>query len=74
MRETLTCEESLSECVEEDTILFIDEIHEFNKAQRILTAHLTEDGTVILIEFVTEIRVLRVNRRYSQINLLNCIH
>jgi len=40
--------------VGERTILFIDEIHRFNKAQQDALLHAVEDGTIILIGATTE--------------------
>ncbi|NIQ09989.1 AAA family ATPase, partial [candidate division KSB1 bacterium] len=36
------------------TILFIDEIHRFNKAQQDALLHAVEDGAIILIGATTE--------------------
>ena len=44
------------------TILFIDEIHRFNKAQRDYLLPFVEDGTVILIGATTENPYFEVNR------------
>lgn len=39
------------------TILFIDEIHRFNKSQQDYLLPFVEDGTLILIGATTEIRI-----------------
>jgi putative ATPase len=41
------------------TVLFIDEIHRFNKAQQDALLHAVEKGTVILVGATTEIPPLR---------------
>ena len=41
------------------TILFIDEIHRFNKAQQDYLLPFVEDGTIILIEQRQRIRILK---------------
>ncbi len=43
------------------TILFIDEIHRFNKAQQDALLHSVEDGTVLLIGATTENPSFEVN-------------
>ena len=40
------------------TVLFIDEIHRFNKAQQDAILPYVEDGTVILVGATTEVRLL----------------
>lgn len=40
--------------LEKTTVLFIDEIHRFNKAQQDALLHVVEDGTLILIGATTE--------------------
>ena len=47
---------------QEKTILFIDEIHRFNKAQQDYLLPFVEDGTIILIGATTENPFFEVNR------------
>ena len=47
---------------ERRTILFVDEIHRFNKAQQDYLLPFVEDGTVILIGATTENPYFEVNR------------
>ena len=45
-----------------DTVLFIDEIHRFNKAQQDFLLPFVEDGTIVLIGATTENPFFEVNR------------
>jgi putative ATPase len=47
---------------EKRTILFIDEIHRFNKAQQDALLPFVEDGTVVLIGATTESPMFEINR------------
>ncbi len=47
---------------QKDTILFIDEIHRFNKAQQDFLLPFVEDGTIVLIGATTENPYFEVNR------------
>lgn len=51
----------LAETAQRDTILFIDEIHRFNKAQQDYLLPYVENGTVILIGATTENPYFEVN-------------
>ncbi len=54
VREVIARAEKMRKLQERRTILFIDEIHRFNKAQQDALLHSVEDGTVILIGATTE--------------------
>jgi putative ATPase len=54
VREVIARAEKLRKLQGRRTILFIDEIHRFNKAQQDALLHSVEDGTVILIGATTE--------------------
>lgn len=54
VREVIARAEKLRKLQSRRTILFIDEIHRFNKAQQDALLHSVEDGTVILIGATTE--------------------
>ncbi len=54
VREVIARAEKLQKLQGRRTILFIDEIHRFNKAQQDALLHSVEDGTVILIGATTE--------------------
>ena len=62
---------------ERRTILFVDEIHRFNKAQQDFLLPFVEDGTVTLIGATTENPYFEVNRalvsrsRIFELNPLN---
>lgn len=57
------------------TILFIDEIHRFNKGQQDYLLPFVEDGTIILIGATTENPYFEVNGALiSGPSFLNCIH
>ncbi len=66
--------------INQRTILFIDEIHRFNKAQQDALLHSVESGLIILIGATTEnpsfevIGALRSRMRIFQLNYLNKIH
>ena len=49
------------ECIRKRTILFIDEIHRFNKGQQDYLLPFVEDGTIILIGATTENPYFEVN-------------
>ena len=49
------------ECTEKKTILFVDEIHRFNKGQQDYLLPFVEDGTIILIGATTENPYFEVN-------------
>ena len=49
----------MQECIGKKTILFIDEIHRFNKGQQDYLLPFVEDGTVILIGQQRKIHILR---------------
>ena len=71
MNATVSGKKDMEECVEKakntmamygkKTILFIDEIHRFNKAQQDFLLPFVEDGTVILIGATTENPYFEVN-------------
>ena len=48
-------------CTERSTILFVDEIHRFNKGQQDYLLPFVEDGTIILIGATTENPYFEVN-------------
>ena len=50
-----------SECIAKKTILFIDEIHRFNKGQQDYLLPFVEDGTITLIGATTENPYFEVN-------------
>ncbi|MEX2115826.1 MAG: replication-associated recombination protein A [Bacteroidota bacterium] len=54
VREVIARAEKILQLKGRRTILFIDEIHRFNKAQQDALLHSVEDGTVILIGATTE--------------------
>lgn len=54
VREVIARAEKLRRLSGRRTILFIDEIHRFNKAQQDALLHSVEDGTVVLIGATTE--------------------
>ena len=54
VREVISTAERLRKLQQRRSILFIDEIHRFNKAQQDTLLHSVEDGTVILIGATTE--------------------
>lgn len=56
------------------TILFIDEIHRFNKAQQDYLLPFVEDGTVILIGATTENPYFEVNRALISRSLIYELH
>lgn len=72
MNATISGKKDMEEAVEEakkefgfsgrKTILFIDEIHRFNKAQQDFLLPYVEDGTIILIGATTENPFFEVNR------------
>jgi len=49
---------------QQKTILFIDEIHRFNKSQQDAVLPFVEDGTITLIGATTEKPVFEVIHRY----------
>jgi putative ATPase len=54
IRKTIEKAEYNHKYLSKPTILFIDEIHRFNKAQQDALLHVVEDGTIILIGATTE--------------------
>lgn len=54
VRKTIEKAEYNRKYLRKSTILFIDEIHRFNKAQQDALLHAAEDGTIILIGATTE--------------------
>lgn len=56
------------------TILFIDEIHRFNKAQQDYLLPFVEDGTIILIGATTENPYFEVNRALISRSLIYELH
>lgn len=54
VRKTIERAEYNRKFLSKQTILFIDEIHRFNKAQQDALLHAVEDGTIILIGATTE--------------------
>lgn len=54
IRKTIEKAEYNRNYLNKPTILFIDEIHRFNKAQQDALLHVVEDGTIILIGATTE--------------------
>lgn len=54
VRKTIEKAEYNRKYLHKSTILFIDEIHRFNKAQQDALLHAAEDGTIILIGATTE--------------------
>lgn len=61
MEEVVAHAKELSSMYDKRTILFIDEIHRFNKAQQDFLLPYVEDGTVILIGATTENPFFEVN-------------
>lgn len=62
LREAVSCAEQHKKETGENTILFIDEIHRFNKAQQDALLPYVEDGTVYFIGATTENPSFEVNR------------
>ena len=62
MEEAVAAAKSSMAAYAKKTILFIDEIHRFNKAQQDYLLPFVEDGTVILIGATTENPYFEVNR------------
>ncbi len=56
------------------TIIFVDEIHRFNKAQQDALLPYTEDGTIILIGATTENPYFEVNRALISRSLIFELH
>ncbi|HEX9614279.1 MAG TPA: replication-associated recombination protein A [Bacteroidota bacterium] len=54
VREVISRAERIRKLQQRPSILFIDEIHRFNKAQQDTLLHSVEDGTVVLIGATTE--------------------
>lgn len=54
VRKVISAAEEISRKLKQRTILFIDEIHRFNKAQQDALLHSVEDGIIILIGATTE--------------------
>lgn len=61
MRKVIQRAKDLREVKEQKTILFVDEIHRFNKAQQDALLPHVEDGTVVLIGATTENPYFEVN-------------
>ena len=61
MQEVVSAAKELSASQDKKTILFIDEIHRFNKAQQDYLLPFVEDGTIILIGATTENPYFEVN-------------
>ena len=59
MEEVVNKAKELKGMYQKRTILFIDEIHRFNKGQQDYLLPFVEDGTIILIGATTEILTLR---------------
>ena len=56
------------------TILFIDEIHRFNKGQQDYLLPFVEDGTIILIGATTENPYFEVNRALISRSIIFELH
>ena len=61
MEEVINCAKDTFKMYQKRTILFIDEIHRFNKSQQDYLLPFVEDGTVILIGATTENPYFEVN-------------
>ena len=61
VRQTIREARKLRESEQRQTVLFVDEIHRFNKAQQDAFLPSVEDGTIILIGATTENPGFRVN-------------
>ena len=56
-------------CTEKKTILFVDEIHRFNKGQQDYLLPFVEEGTLILIGATTENPYFEVHGRCCPVRL-----
>ena len=54
VRDVIAKAEKFQKQLRKKTVLFIDEIHRFNKAQQDALLHSVEDGVIILIGATTE--------------------
>src|SRR3990167_1411184 len=76
VRQTIREARKLRESEQRQTVLFVDEIHRFNKAQQDAFLPSVEDGTIILIGATTENPGFRVNAPLisrSQVYVLNAL-
>ncbi len=76
VRRTIKEAKKIYESEQKQTVLFVDEIHRFNKAQQDAFLPSVEDGTIILIGATTENPGFRVNAPLisrSQVYVLNSL-